>query len=864
MQTISYIPRCPQSVRIVLLCCAFLLACGVAFLAFNREMSLVSDRLEVINRLTIESIRVSLQQGNMKEVEQKIQAMLETYALEGIELHNSDGSTLITTGSKQKQLMQSLTYGERVSWQWPVTLLFQYSDAIFHNDKPLGFLITYMVADSSIFLWPASILFAGLLLQYSAWKLLLIRLLTVGNGKKRESKNTSVQSDTAESVRDNRISHDQNEELRRERDIAVANAEAKNRFIANMSHEVRSSLNGVIGVLALLKRAKLDANRMRMVRAASRSADSLLLIINDVLDFAKIESGRIEFEKIPFDLRETVEESITLFIDSARAKGLRLHCYIPTDIASQVIGDPTRLRQILTNLLSNAVKFTNKGEVNLLLTTMEREDGRQRLRFTVEDTGIGIQQAKLDTIFEMFAQADISTTRNYGGSGVGLSICKELVEQQDGEIGVQSSFGKGASFWFSLDFEIAGENFSRLFWPQLAQKEILLFDNCETCSTIINQYLKNAVVTTRRIESSDDVVNQLIRLKVDGQNPEIMLIDHESIDSETEAVLEKISSICGKAAPRIFVLTWESGEAQERIKRGAAKIIHKPVFLFQLCDMLSGISPELPTVSKKNDNMRGSVLLVDDEEINRHVGEEILKKIGCIVDVAESGSEALEKTAKNAYDLVLMDVQMPLLSGIETAEMIRKREKETGEQHLGIVALTANGLKTTRESCLAAGMDGFIVKPIHPDLLRKELAQWLNREDSLVTDEMEFALEFSADKQTSNNPGSKIHWNRQLALQYLGGDEQLLAELMRMFLKKKDRLLAAIEDAMVSQNAEEISSAAHAFKGAVNHFAAGKCRQLAQTIETRASTESLEGLDMFFKALLNATAALEKELEKEI
>lgn len=850
--------------RIVLLCCAFLIASIVAFLAFNRDMILLADRLEVINRLSVKSVRDPLLQGKTAEVEQTLQRMLESYALESIELYSYDGSALITIGSKKKQLMQSLTYGERVSWQWPGTLLFQYSDVIFHNDKPLGFLTIYAITDMSILLWPVSIFLAGLLLQYIIWKLMFVRLTAVEDGKIHQGENTKVQSETSADGGANYIVPDQHDELRRERDIAVANAEAKNKFIANMSHEVRSSLNGVIGVLALLKRAKLDANRMRMVRAASRSADSLLLIINDVLDFAKIESGRIEFEKIPFDLRETVEESITLFIDSARAKGLSLHCYIPVTIASQVIGDPTRLRQVLTNLLSNAVKFTSEGEVNLLLTTMEREDGRQRLRFTVEDTGIGIQQAKLDTIFEMFAQADVSTTRNYGGSGVGLSICKELVEQQDGEIGVQSSFGKGASFWFSLDFEIAGEHFSQRPWPQLNKKEILLFDQCETCSTIINQYLKNALVTTRRIEDSDDVVHQLIRLRVDGYTPEILIIDHESIDRKTEAILEKIHSICGEEAPRIFVLTWESDIIHERIKKRVTGIIHKPVFLFQLCDILSGISPVQQSTSKQNDEIKGSVLLVDDEEINRHVGEEILKKIGCIVDVAESGSEALEKTAHNAYDLVLMDVQMPQLSGIETAAMIRKRENELGAQRLGIVALTANGLNTTRESCLAAGMDGFIVKPIHPDLLRKELAQWLNSEDSLAADEARFSLEFGADRKMENNPGSKENWDRQLALQYLGGDELLLAELMKMFLEKKDRLLAAIENAMVTQNGEEISYAAHAFKGAVNHFAAGKCRQLAQTIETRASTDRLEGLDMFFKSLEKATADLEKELEKEI
>ena len=842
-------------------CCVFLVIIALALYAFNRNIVLVADRLEVISAFSIESIRSPLQLGDMKAVEQKLQGVMENLGLDGVKLLGPDGSTLVAFGVGNAQLLPSFTYGKGISWKWPFTLLFQHSDSIFHDDKTIGFLITHTVAGATIFIWPVVLAVFGLLCQYALW------LLLFSSSEAAETINNKAERTThREEENHHRNVQERIEELRRERDLAAVSAEAKNTFIARFSHEVRSSLNGVIGALSLLEKSKLDEDRLRLVRAAGRSAGSLLLITDDVLDLARLESGRIEFEKIPFDLRETVEESITLFIDPARKKGLNLHCYMPTGIPSQVVGDPTRFRQILTNFLGNAIKFTDDGEINLLLTTVKREDNRQRLCFTVEDTGIGIDPEKLDSIFEMFVQADASTTRNYGGSGVGLSICKQLVEQQNGEIGARSNPGRGASFWFILEFEIIGEKYSRPQWPQLINKEILLIDNCETCTTIISQYLQDALLTSKRVDDRHDVINQLVSLRIGSYIPEILILDHESLGGETEAVLEKIHSICGESIPSIFVLTWEGDKINARIEAKTSGIITKPVFLFQLCDRLTGISsePSEETIDYQDEILECSVLLVDDEEINRHVGAEILKKLGCIVDVAENGPEALEKTASFHYDLVLLDVQMPQMSGIEVAEMIRRREQQTGEPRLVIVALTANGLKSTFESCMAAGMDGFIVKPMQLDLLRKELARWLGTDADTTGEQVPALPGVNTKAGMAGNPTEQASWDRGLALRYLGGDEQLLGDLMKMFLLKKDKLLAAIEEAMARRNGEEISSAAHAFKGAVNHFAAGRCRQLAQTIESRAGEECLEDLERLFQSLLDATEDLEKELEREI
>ncbi|MDJ0623261.1 MAG: ATP-binding protein [Desulfocapsaceae bacterium] len=846
--------------KVILCLFLFLIALVSAFSTYQQGKTLTLQRLVLLNDLAAETVKTPLQQGELADVQKKLEGIQQHHRLASISLYGVDGLALAAHGPEEKQPLETLTYGEHISWQWPFTLYFQYSSIVFQNDRPLGFLIVSAFGDTGLLIWPTFFILLSLVVIFIVWRLNDPLVSERGSLFASQSQDSLSPPELLTLAESEEKIREATEELRGERDRATASAEAKSEFLASMSHEIRSSLNGIIGVLALLQRSKLDDEQLHLVRAADLSADSLLLIINDVLDFAKIESGKIEFAKVDFNLRETIEDCIALFIESARVKSIAVHCYVPTNIVSRIKGDPVRLRQIITNLMSNGVKFTEQGEVNLFVSTVTRDSFKQRLCFTIEDTGIGIKPARIDDIFEMYVQADAQIAKEYGGTGVGLSICKKLVELQGGKIGVESTPGLGTSFWFTLEFDLVEEN---VFPPQLSlqNKKVIQLSNCETCATIISQYLYDAQIHNISASSIKEIKAQL---EVDLSNihdAEIVLIDYESFTDDLEELMDVMEAKLGFDSTRVFVMHWSGESSIIDLKSRITGFISKPVSFLPFRKMLCGMTPMLSEKDSKDEEyLSGRVLLVDDEEINRHVGQRILQKIGCTADIAPSGERAVAMAASIAYDIILMDIQMPEMSGIEATRIMRAKEEEEALRKTVIIALTANGLPSTKERCLAAGMDGFVVKPIHPEKLKKILAQWLpvSRSAEKQQDEnyhLQSGQVFQAEEQI---------WNRNRALRYLGGDEELLVELMKMFLKKKEILLTKIQKAMNDTDGEEISCAAHAFKGAVNHFAAERCRKLAQTIESKAAEGQIEGLDNYYKELVAAADTLEEELKQEI
>lgn len=846
--------------QVILYLLLFLIALISAFSIFQQGKTLTLQRLAVVNDLTVEMVRLPLQQGRISAVQDKLKDIQQHHGLANISLHGVDGHVLIAHGTEEKPPLETLTYGEHISWRWPFTLYFQYSSVVFHNDRPLGFLIVSASGDTGLIIRPALFILLSLVVIFVGWRLTVPVTSVRGFRMASQSQENYLKTEFLTRTEVEEKIRVATEELRFERDRAAASADAKSEFLAGMSHEIRSSLNGVLGVLALLQRSELDDEQLHLVRAANHSADSLLLIINDVLDFAKIESGKIEFEEVDFDLRETVEECIALFIEPARAKSIGLHCYIPTTIVSRVKGDPTRLRQIITNLMSNGVKFTKQGEVNLLVSTETRDSFRQRLCFTVEDNGIGIKPAKLDDIFEMYVQADAQISKEYGGTGVGLSICKKLVELQGGEIGVQSTPGLGTLFWFTLEFDLVEEN-SLPSQLSLKNKKIIQLSNCETCATIISQYLHDAQIHNITADNIAEIKAQFAQTANDIHNVEIILINYESFTDDLEALLDVLETTIGVNPPRIFIMYWNGESHIANLGSRVSGFINKPVSFLPFRKMLCGMAPMIDEKGvNEEQQLSGRVLLVDDEEINRHVGQRILEKIGCTADVAPSGEKAVALAESIAYDVIFMDIQMPEMSGIEATRTLRAKEQEEASPKVIIIALTANGLPSTKDRCLAAGMDGFIVKPMHPEKLKKILAQWLPASQLAVAEQQEDDHGQSAQVFQAE----ELIWDRKRALRYLGGDERLLVDLMKMFLKKKDTLLANIKEALNETDVEEIGCAAHAFKGAVSHFAAERCRQLAQTIENRAGEGNMEGLDSYYAELVAATKTLEEQLRQEI
>jgi len=648
------------------------------------------------------------------------------------------------------------------------------------------------------------------------------------------------------------------EELRMKRDEALAAARAKSEFLANMSHEIRTPMNGVIGVLSLLRDAPLAEEYRRLLDSATRSADSLLLIINDILDFSKIDAGRIDFESIPFDLRELMEETSELFIDAVNLKNIDLVCFVPVEINCRIKGDPTRLRQILTNLVSNAVKFTESGEVVLRVEQYGREGNRQTLRFSVEDTGIGIAAGVIDRLFEKFTQADGSTTRKYGGTGLGLSVCKQLVEMQGGQIGVKSAIGEGSTFWFTLDFEVVEESSPLIPCAKLENKRFLIVDDNGTNRMIIEHYLHVCTVQIYSCSDAATAMTVLENLHGQGLHVDAVLLDYHMPDVDGLMLAGRIRDRFEDEAPEMIILSSGGIPRDKAAEIGIRSVLFKPIRQFQLYEALASIVAgrryslkRIEDKEKREIRLHGRVLLVDDEPINQKVAEAILQKFGLQTDLANNGWEAVQMVQAGDYSLVLMDIQMPEMSGYEATEIIRKREEQEGRKRVAIIAMTANAMETTRRKCLAIGMDDFITKPIKPDVLAERLHPWLGVPVEAGTDG---AAELEVTRPSS--------WNRAKALEFVGGDSELLHDMMGLFLQRNTQLLLRVQEAIGARSAGNLCEAAHAYKGAVNHFAAVGVREIAQTLERAGRNNQLDDIDDLWELLLTEAAHLQSDLQQ--
>lgn len=647
------------------------------------------------------------------------------------------------------------------------------------------------------------------------------------------------------------------EELRNRRDEALAAAQAKTEFLANMSHEIRTPMNGVIGVLSLLKGAKLTEEYRRLLETATRSADALMFIINDILDFSKIEAGMVEFESIPFDLRELIEETVFLFVDAVNMNKIDLLCFVPNEIGF-VKGDPTRLRQILTNLVSNAVKFTSDGEVMLQVQLIEEKNRRQLLRFSVEDTGIGISNSSLPRLFDKFTQADGSTTRKYGGTGLGLSVCKQLVEMQGGDIGVKSLENEGAEFWFTLQFGLVPTSGDFAPCAGLDNKSVLIVDDNGTNRMILEHYLVDCKVSVTTCGSGDNALHLLEYSNGQGRPFDMILMDKYMPGMDGMQLAEKIRESYGSGAPEMFMLSSGNLNKEYAVRVGIKAVILKPVRRSQLYNILAGRASVTGESDRESSEpahdpiLTGRILLVDDEPINQKIACAILEKFGLDTDMAANGREAVQLAETNDYDIILMDIQMPEMSGYEATEIIRDREMREPGRRVTIIAMTANAMESTRTRCLEVGMDDFISKPIKPEILAERLRPWLNGEQKNLSVE-------PISVEQIHEAGLGI-WDRQRALEFVGGDQDLLYDLIVLFLKRQVLLLQAVEDAVRDEDPESLDDAAHAYKGAVNHFAAESVRRVALELEEKGKAGDMTGTGEIYATLASLSEKLVETL----